>query len=163
MKVTTSIRMVWAALVSGGHLWCPVRGVNILHTLAVPVQKHHGATGLDHEAKNTQHQRWTTSRQSRQQHLRMSKTTFLGYQYSCVCSVEQWFSEEQWRTLRDWASSRCSRKGQWPWGPFLWASSTLLSWGWEWRTDRCSGCKRSTGRCWEPLSVSNTEFTSKTR
>ena len=24
MKVTTSIRVVWAALVSGGHLWCPV-------------------------------------------------------------------------------------------------------------------------------------------
>ena len=23
----------------------------------------------------------------------MSKTTFLGYQYSCVCSAEQWFSE----------------------------------------------------------------------
>ena len=50
-KVTTSIRMLWAALVSGGHLWCPVRGVNILHLLAVSVQKHHGATGLDHEAK----------------------------------------------------------------------------------------------------------------
>ena len=113
--------------------------------------------------QETRHQRWTTSRQSHQQDLRISKTTLLGYQYSCVCSVEQRFSEEQWCTLRDWTSSRCSRKDQWPWGPFLWASSTLLSSGWEWRTDRFSGRRWSTGRCWEPLSVSNTEFTSKTR
>ena len=48
-KVTTSIRMVWVALVSGGHLWCPV-GVWIYCPLVVSVQeKHHGATGPDHE------------------------------------------------------------------------------------------------------------------
>ena len=32
MKVTTSIRVVWVALVSGGHLWCPA-GVWIYCTL----------------------------------------------------------------------------------------------------------------------------------
>ena len=42
-------------------------------------------------------------------------------------------------------------------GPFLWASPTLLSWGWEWRTDRCSGCRWSTGWCREPPSVCNTQ------
>ena len=191
--------------VGGSGLWgasvVSSGGVNIRHPLAVSVQKHHGATGLDHEAKKhgirdepqgdraigriwgwakphslvistvvcvlwgqeTRHQRWTTRRQGHRQDLRMSKTAFLGYHYGCVCSVEQRFSGGQWCTFRDWTSSRCSRKNQWPWGPFLWASSTLLSSGWEWRSDRFSGRRWNTGQCWESLSVSNTEFTSKTR
>ena len=87
--------------------------------------------------------------------MRMSRTNCLGNQYSCACSVDQWFSEEQWCTLRNWTSSRCSRKDQWPWGLFLWASPTLLSWGWGWRTDRWSEHRWSTGWCREPLSVCN--------
>ena len=49
-KVSTSIGMVWVALVSRVHLWCLAGGVDILRPLAVSVQKHHGATGPDHEA-----------------------------------------------------------------------------------------------------------------
>lgn len=51
MKVTTSIRMVWAALVSAEHLWGALGGVNMLHPLVMSVeQTHHGAAAPDHEA-----------------------------------------------------------------------------------------------------------------